>query len=91
MITFFVYLGIVHARFAGWLHNFGLAVWAILGFLSVLMTYYGVNFVLGAGLHSYGFASGGMVWVLLFLAIEVAVIVTASIRYRSTLRRVAVA
>jgi len=77
----------VHARFAGWLHNFGLAVWSIIGFLSVLMTYYGVNFILGAGLHSYGFASGGMVWVILFLAIELLVIVAAALRYRTAVRR----
>lgn len=87
LITFFVYLAIVHGRFAGWLHNFGLAVSAIVGFLSVLMTYYGVNFVLGAGLHSYGFASGGLVWVLLFLALEIGIIAAATVRYRIAIRR----
>ena len=86
LITFFVYLGIVHARFAGWLHHFGLAVSAIVGFLSVLMTYYGVNFILGAGLHSYGFASGGMLWVGVYLLAELAIIVGATIRYRSAVQ-----
>jgi hypothetical protein len=28
-------------------------------FLSVIMAWYGVNFVLGVGLHSYGFVEGG--------------------------------
>ena len=27
------------------------------------MAWYGVNFVLGAGLHSYGFGGGGAGWV----------------------------
>jgi ABC-type transport system involved in cytochrome c biogenesis permease subunit len=86
LITFFVYLGIVHARFAGWLHNFGLAVCAIGGFLSVLMTYYGVNFILGVGLHSYGFSSGGMLWAGLYLLAELLVIGVAAYRYRVAVR-----
>ena len=44
---------------------------SILGFFFVMMTWYGVNFVLGRGLHSYGFGSGGMVWILYYLAAEV--------------------
>ncbi|GEM_PF-125772 len=85
LITFFIYLALVHGRFAGWLHNFGLSVSAIGSFLSVLMTYYGVNFVLGAGLHSYGFASGGSQWVMLYIGIELAIIAFATLRYRKAL------
>ena len=32
---------------------------SIVSFNAVLMAWYGVNFVLGTGLHSYGFGSGG--------------------------------
>ncbi len=70
LITFFIYLLLVHARFAGWIKDFGLALFSILGFLGVLMTYYGVNFVLGTGLHSYGAAEGGLLYVSLFVALE---------------------
>jgi len=86
LITFFVYLAIVHARFAGWIRDFGLAASAILGFLSVIMTYYGVNFILAAGLHSYGFSEGGQVYALLFVVIEIAVISAAFLRHRSATR-----
>ncbi len=82
LITFFAYLSIVHARFAGWIHHFGLAVTSIAGFLAVIMTYYGVNFILGAGLHSYGFSSGGLVWAGLYTAFEIGVILFAALRYR---------
>lgn len=83
LITFFVYLAIVHARFAGWLSQFGLALLSILGFLSVLMTYYGVNFVLASGLHSYGFSSGGLAGIGAYLVAEAIVVAWAMLRYRS--------
>ncbi len=70
LITFLGYLVIVHSKHAKWLDNFGLAVGSVLGFLLVLMTWYGVNFVLGRGLHSYGFGSGGIVWIIYYLIAE---------------------
>jgi cytochrome c-type biogenesis protein CcsB len=83
LITLFVYLAIIHARFAGWLGHFGLAASSILGFLAVVMTYYGVNFILAAGLHSYGFSEGGQVYAALYAIVEVAIVVAAYLRYRS--------
>jgi len=81
LITFFVYLAIVHARFAGWLRHFGLAASAILGFLAVVMTYYGVNFILAAGMHAYGFAEGGQLYVAIYAVVELIIIAAAWIRY----------
>ncbi len=81
LITFFVYLAIIHARFAGWLRHFGLAASAILGFLAVVMTYYGVNFILAAGMHAYGFSEGGQIWVGIYAATELIIIAAAWIRY----------
>jgi hypothetical protein len=46
------------------------------------MAWYGVNFVLGTGLHSYGFGSGGYWYVGGFVAFEIAVIVAALLRRR---------
>ena len=53
LITWFVYAATLHARFTrGW-GGRRIAWLAVLGFLSVIFTYYGVNFLL-SGLHSYG-------------------------------------
>jgi len=53
LITWFVYAVALHARFTrGW-GGKRIAWIAIIGFLSVVFTYYGVNFLL-SGLHSYG-------------------------------------
>ncbi len=59
LITLLVYLVPLHGRFAGWVNTFGLVTASVACFLSVLMAWYGVNFVLGVGLHSYGFTEGG--------------------------------
>lgn len=55
LITWFLYAAALHARYVrGWAGR-KIAWLAILGFFSVLFTYYGVNFLL-SGLHSYGAA-----------------------------------
>ncbi|MEA2631910.1 MAG: hypothetical protein QOE66_2129 [Chloroflexota bacterium] len=59
LITLLVYLIPLHGRFAGWVNTFGLVMASVACFLSVIMAWYGVNFVLGVGLHSYGFVEGG--------------------------------
>jgi cytochrome c-type biogenesis protein CcsB len=82
LIALLGYLAILHARFTGWIADFGTAVGSLLGYLLVLMAWYGVNFVLGTGLHSYGFGSGGYVYVGGFVAFELLVIVGAVVRYR---------
>ena len=79
-LEYYQYLILIHGRFAGWLSHFGLAVTSVLSFLAVLMTYYGVNFLLGTGLHSYGRGTGGLLYVILFLVFEVLVIALAFAR-----------
>ncbi|MBP0013509.1 MAG: hypothetical protein J7540_12005 [Roseofilum sp. SID2] len=36
-----------------------MAIASVVSFNAILMAWYGVNFVLGTGLHSYGFSTGG--------------------------------
>jgi len=65
LITLLVYLVPLHGRFAGWINTFALVVASVVCSMSVIMAWYGVNFVLGVGLHSYGFVEGGgqgVVW-----------------------------
>ena len=81
------YLAMLHGRLTGWIKDFGMAVGSLLGYLLVLMAWYGVNFVLGTGLHSYGFGSGGYWYVGGFVAFEMMVIAAALLRRRSELRK----
>jgi hypothetical protein len=61
-------MAILHARHEKLLGDFGVAVWSIAAFGTILMTYLGVNFVLAAGLHSYGFGSSRLANVLAAVA-----------------------
>jgi len=71
LVTLLCYLALLHGRLAGWWKGFGLAVGSVVCFLSVMMSWYGVNFVLGKGLHSYGFGTGGFSYVACFAVFEV--------------------
>jgi ABC-type transport system involved in cytochrome c biogenesis permease subunit len=87
LIALLGYLALLHGRFAGWIKDFGMAVGSIVGYLLVLMAWYGVNYVLGTGLHSYGFGSGGYWYVGGFVAFEALVIAAATLRRRSVTAR----
>ena len=86
LITLLGYLFVLHGRIAGKWAGFGTAVGAVLAFQGVLMAWYGVNFVLGVGLHSYGFGTGGLGWALFFVAAEIAFVFVALIRNQQSRR-----
>jgi len=53
LITWFVYAITLHARYTRGIGGKTIAWLSLIGFLAVIFTYYGVNFLL-SGLHSYG-------------------------------------
>lgn len=76
LIALVVYLIPLHARYIGWVKDFGMAVASVVCFAGIVMSWYGVNFIIPAGLHSYGVGEGGawqvfllgsinLMWVLL--------------------------
>ena len=86
-VALMFYLAILHGRMVGLLRDFGTAVAGVLGFLGVLWAWYGVNFVLGVGLHSYGFGSGGYAYVGGFVGFELLVVGASMLRYRALHRK----
>jgi ABC-type transport system involved in cytochrome c biogenesis permease subunit len=79
LITLLCYLTILHGRFTNWMSQFGFAAFSAVSFLSVVMAWYGVNFILGVGLHSYGFSTGGTPWVIGFVVIQLAYVGLAAL------------
>lgn len=75
------YLCILHARFTGWLRDFGVLATAPIAYLLVIMAWYGVNFILAAGLHSYGFSSGGATMVVSFVTAQLVIFAAALISH----------
>ena len=77
LIALLGYLAVLHARYIGWAGHRGLAALSVACFALVVMAWYGVNFVLGAGLHSYGFGGGGQGLVLGAVALQLLYVVIA--------------
>lgn len=71
-ISICIYLIWIHAYRFQHIRDFGLAIGAVTGLLSISFTWYGVNYILGTGLHSYGFGSGGDGIYYLFLLSDIA-------------------
>ena len=89
LIALLCYILTLHGRLAGWWTQFGLVVASVVCFLAVLMAWYGVNFVLGKGLHSYGFGIGGETYVATFVILDLLFVGFAIWRYRMSRRRIA--
>ena len=84
LIVLLTYLFLLHGRINGSWGGFGMAVGAILAFQTVIMAWYGVNFILGVGLHSYGFGSGGLPGAVTFVSIEVSFVLLCVWRHYAT-------
>ena len=74
LITLVVYLIILHGKYVGWFKHIYFSFVAAVGFLFVLMTWFGVNYILSSGLHSYGFSSGGATFLIAIFAAQVVVL-----------------
>ncbi len=77
LITILGYLALLHARHLGWVKDRGLAAWSVLCFALVVWAWYGVNFVLQAGLHAYAFGGGGQLWVIAALLVQFSYVIAA--------------
>jgi len=69
---------VLHARWAGLVRERGLAALAIGGNIITSWSWFGTN-MLGVGLHSYGFMESALLWLLMFVGTQLALIVVANI------------
>ena len=82
LIAILGYVAVLHTRLVGWIRGFGFLVTNSFCFLLIIMAWYGVNYILGAGLHSYGFGGGGVGYVSAFISIQLVYLCLAlSYRY----------
>ncbi|HVW02226.1 MAG TPA: cytochrome c biogenesis protein CcsA, partial [Planctomycetaceae bacterium] len=95
LISLLVYLVFLHGRYAGWVGTFGTNVGSVLCFQVIMMSWYGVNFVLpmvhgwlhgtnaptSVGLHSYATGAGGLEWVAGASVVNVLLVMFAWARY----------
>ncbi|MBL7543715.1 MAG: cytochrome c biogenesis protein CcsA [Bdellovibrionaceae bacterium] len=87
LIVLLGYLAVIHGRLVGWVREFGMVVSGVITFALVIMAWYGVNFVLGAGLHSYGFGAGGVEYVSGFIVVHILLVVYAAVVRNARLKQ----
>ncbi len=83
LIVLLGYIAILHGRMTTWIRDFGMIASAVLSFNLVIMAWYGVNFVLGAGFHSYGFGAGGLEYVGIFVVLHLLFLIYVAIFRKS--------
>jgi cytochrome c-type biogenesis protein CcsB len=89
LIALLGYLAILHARLVGWMKPFAMAVSSVIAFSLVIMAWYGVNYVLGAGLHTYGFGAGGVEYVSAAVGIQLLIVAFVAASRHSRLSKTA--
>ncbi|MCY4524700.1 MAG: cytochrome c biogenesis protein CcsA, partial [Halobacteriovoraceae bacterium] len=67
LIALCTYVVILHGRATSWIPPKRFIPLVAFAFMSVLMAWFGVNYVLATGLHSYGFSQGGAVFLICVL------------------------
>jgi len=83
LIVFCIYMAILHGKYTSWIPNRIFIPAVALAFLSVMMAWFGVNYILAAGLHSYGFSQGGSIFLGTFFLVQILLIVITTFKIKS--------
>src|SRR5690606_38352780 len=75
LIVLCLYMAILHGRYTAWIPPKRFATLVAGAFMSVMMAWFGVNYILASGLHSYGFSEGGAVFLGSFFLIQTALLI----------------
>jgi ABC-type transport system involved in cytochrome c biogenesis permease subunit len=74
LIVLCFYMAILHGKYTSWITNRLFVPLTALCFLSVMMAWFGVNYILASGLHSYGFSEGGAIFLGTFFAVQILIV-----------------
>lgn len=75
LIALLIYMAILHGRYTKWIPNHRFLPAVGLAFLSIVMAWFGVNYILATGLHSYGFSNGGAIFIGSLSAVQLLIFV----------------
>lgn len=78
------YMAILHGRYAGWIKPRLFIPLTALAFLGIIMAWFGVNYILAAGLHSYGFSQGGSIFISSLAGVQIVIFIFYLLRARQT-------
>lgn len=75
LIALLIYMAILHGRYTKWIPHRRFLPAVGLAFLSIIMAWFGVNYILATGLHSYGFSNGGAIFIGSLSAVQLIIFV----------------
>lgn len=75
LIVLCLYMAILHGKYTNWIPNNRFFILVAAAFMSVMMAWFGVNYILASGLHSYGFSEGGAIFLGSFFLIQTLMLV----------------
>ncbi len=75
LIVLCIYMAILHGRYTTWINGGRFIITTGAAFMSVMMAWFGVNYILASGLHSYGFSQGGAFFLGAFFTIQILILV----------------
>jgi len=80
LIVLLVYMAILHGKYSSWIPPQRFVPLVAGAFMSVMMAWFGVNYILASGLHSYGFSEGGAVFLGTFFLIQILVLALTTLK-----------
>ena len=75
LIVLCIYISILHGKYTRWISSDRFPTLVAASFMSVMMAWFGVNYILASGLHSYGFSEGGAIFLSSFFLIQILIII----------------
>lgn len=80
LIVLLVYMAILHGKSTVWIPPKRFVPLVAGAFMSVMMAWFGVNYILATGLHSYGFSEGGAIFLGSFFLIQVVILIVTQLK-----------
>lgn len=82
LIVLLVYMAILHGKYTSWITPHRFVPLVAGAFMSVMMAWFGVNYILASGLHSYGFSEGGAIFLGSFFLIQILILALCTINLK---------
>ena len=83
LIVLCIYMAILHGRSTSWIPTKRFIPLVSGAFMSVIMAWFGVNYILASGLHSYGFSEGGAIFIGSFFAVQSLFLIFATLKTKT--------
>lgn len=78
LIVLLIYMAIAHGKYTQWISKKNFIPLVAAAFMSVMMAWFGVNYILATGLHSYGFSEGGAIFLGSFFLLQILLLIFSS-------------